>query len=166
MKEKKKKQPLVYKTSFMVYFYMIIMIIAMITQFFMAIVYESEPHIDLPISAFSYFWIVICAAYIGVDRCFFSIKSTKDITADIGDPSKLRRLIFLSGLVLLMSVFFSFITGANFEVGSFATAFGTNVALYVSGQKVVQVCGEINIGNKEKQETKTEKKPETKEDIA
>lgn len=145
---KKEKQPLSYKTSFMVYVFAVIIMISLILEFLLGILshYQISQYINcqfsLPMNILSYCWVAVCASYIGVDRCMFSIKATKTEYVDIGEPSKLRNLITVSGLILLEATIFSIFNDRNYEVGSFATSFGTNIILYVGGQKMVKCCSE------------------------
>ena len=170
-KKETDSQPLTYKTSFMVYLFAVIILLSMVCEFLLGLFhdYEISNYINcdfsLPMGIFSYCWVAICAAYIGVDRCMFSIKATKTENIDIGEPSKLRTLILVSGIILGLSVIFSIFVNRNFETGSFATAFGTNIILYVGGQKMVQCC---SAAGKPKEKTITESGLEIniKEDIA
>lgn len=144
----KEKQPVFFKTSFMVYVFAVIIMISLVLEFLLGFLsnYEISRYINcqfsLPMNIFSYCWVAVCASYIGVDRCMFSIKATKTEDVDIGEPSKLRTLILVSGLILLEAIIFSIFNDRNFEVGSFATSFGTNIILYVGGQKMVKCCSE------------------------
>lgn len=170
-KEKKQdKQPLSFKTSFMVYVFAVVIMVSMVLEFLLGFLenYQISQYLNcqfsFPMNIFSYCWVAICASYIGVDRCMFSIKATKTENVDIGEPSKLRTLIAVSGLILFIAMIFSIFSHREFEVGSFATSFGTNVILYVGGQKMVKCCSEA--GKSKEREYEESGLKLDKEDIA
>lgn len=94
----------------------------------------------LPMEQVSWFWTAISAAYIGVDRVSYFVKSANEPAGqtDVGDPATLRRIILISGLLLLEAVVCNGFVDADFQLSAFFTAFGTSVLLYVGGQKAIK----------------------------
>ena len=161
------KEKFYWKTSFMVFLYAATLIAMM---FFQDIIYIIGNYSDvlehikangflfnilngqikLPISSLSFLWVAVCAAYIGVDRAAYAIKSSKMISGetDIGDPATLRRIIFVSGLVLLFGCISNCFVDHDFELNSLASAFGSSILLYIAGQKAIKsvkyVDGDLN----------------------
>lgn len=94
----------------------------------------------LPMEQVSWFWTAISAAYIGVDRVSYFVKTASEPAGqtDVGDPATLRRIILISGLLLLEAVVCNGFADADFQLSAFFTAFGTSVLLYVGGQKAIK----------------------------
>lgn len=152
-----KKQKFWWKTSFMVFIYALVLLSMMFLQDIIYIIgnySEALEHLNsdsflfkilngdvaLPISALSYLWVGICAAYIGVDRAAYAIKSSKMISGstDVGDPATIRKIILISGLVLAFGCISNCFINYDFELNSLASAFGSSILLYIAGQKAIK----------------------------
>lgn len=161
------KEKFYWKTSFMVFIYAAVLITMMFIQDIIYIVGNYSELIEkvkvdgflfnilngqvgLPISSLSFLWVAVCAAYIGVDRAAYAIKSSKMISGetDVGDPATLRKIIFVSGLVLLFGCASNCFVDYDFELNSLASAFGSSILLYIAGQKAIKsvkyVDGDLN----------------------
>lgn len=155
-------QKLTHKTSFWVILYWAACLLAMTVQMASVSiigsfanslppkVYELLNHTtDLAIPQFAALWIVVSAAYIGVDRAKFAVETSQLQAgqANYGEPQKSRRIIILSGILLLASIAFEAMkdgSNVNYSVGNFAVAFGTSVSLYVAGMKSISLTQSIN----------------------
>lgn len=152
-----KKQKFWWKTSFMVFIYALVLLSMMFLQDIIYIIgnySEALEHLNsesflfkilngqvaLPISALSFIWVGVCAAYIGVDRAAYAIKSSKMVSGetDVGDPATIRKIILISGLVLLFGCISNCFIDYDFELNSLASAFGSSVLLYIAGQKAIK----------------------------
>lgn len=178
-----KKERFWWKTSFMVFVYAVSLITMMFIQDIIYIIGNySEAlqyvkvngflfnvlngQIRLPISSLSHLWVAVCSAYIGVDRAAYAIKSSKMKRGktDIGDPATLRKIIFVSGLVLLFGCVSNCFVDYDFELNSLASAFGSSILLYIAGQKAIKSVkytdGDLNGNgipdNEENNESETE----------
>jgi hypothetical protein len=149
----KAKTPIWYKTSFMVVFYAVVTSLLMALQLALHLClkfnwYTTNPifrdfingNLVLPMETISWFWMAISAAYIGVDRTAYAIKTanTKRGQADMGNPATIRHIIFISGLLALESLVCNGLVEADFQLDAFFTAFGTAITFYVAGQKAIK----------------------------
>jgi hypothetical protein len=84
--------------------------------------------------------MALSAAYIGVDRTAYAIKTanTKRGQSDMGDPATIRHIIFISGLLALEALVCNGLVEADFQLDAFFTAFGTACTFYVAGQKAIK----------------------------
>ena len=161
------KEKFWWKTSFMVFLYAAVLITMMFLQDIIYVLGNYSEilekvkvdgflfnilngQVGLPISSLSFLWVTICAAYIGVDRAAYAIKSSKMISGetDFGDPATIRKIILVSGLVLLFGCVSNCFVDYDFELNSLASAFGSSILLYIAGQKAIKsvkyVDGDLN----------------------
>lgn len=151
--EQLNKTPIWYKTSFIVVFYAVVTSILMVIQLALHLCPKfnwstTNPifrdfingNLELPMQTISWFWMAISAAYIGVDRAAYAIKTanTKIGQADMGDPATIRHIIFISGLLALEALICNGLVEADFQLDAFFTAFGTSCTFYVAGQKAIK----------------------------
>lgn len=151
--EQLNKTPIWYKTSFIVVFYALVTSILMVIQLALHLCLKfnwstTNPifrdfingNLELPMQTISWFWMAISAAYIGVDRAAYAIKTanTKIGQADMGDPATIRHIIFISGLLALEALICNGLVEADFQLDAFFTAFGTSCTFYVAGQKAIK----------------------------
>ena len=151
--EQLNKTPIWYKTSFIVVSYAVVTSILMVIQLALHLCLKfnwstTNPifrdfvngNLELPMQTISWFWMAISAAYIGVDRAAYAIKTanTKIGQADMGDPATIRHIIFISGLLALEALICNGLVEADFQLDAFFTAFGTSCTFYVAGQKAIK----------------------------
>ena len=151
--EQLNKTPIWYKTSFIVVFYAVVTAILMVLQLALHLCLKfnwstTNPifrdfingNLELPMQTISWFWMAISAAYIGVDRTAYAIKTanTKRGQSDMGDPATIRHIIFISGLLALEALICNGLVEADFQLDAFFTAFGTACTFYVAGQKAIK----------------------------
>lgn len=151
--EQLNKTPVWYKTSFMVVLYAVITAILMLVQLALHLCLKFDwqtmnpifkdfinGNLELPMQTISWFWMAISAAYIGVDRTAYAIKTanTKRGQSDMGDPATIRHIILISGLLALEALICNGLVEADFQLDAFFTAFGTSITFYVAGQKAIK----------------------------
>lgn len=151
--EQLNKTPIWYKTSFIVVFYAVVTSILMALQLALHLCLKfnwstTNPifrdfingNLELPMQTISWFWMALSAAYIGVDRTAYAIKTanTKRGQSDMGDPATIRHIIFISGLLALEALVCNGLVEADFQLDAFFTAFGTACTFYVAGQKAIK----------------------------
>ena len=151
--EQLNKTPIWYKTSFIVVFYAVVTSILMVIQLALHLCLKfnwstTNPifrdfingNLELPMQTISWFWMAISAAYIGVDRTAYAIKTanTKIGQADMGDPATIRHIIVISGLLAVEALICNGLVEADFQLDAFFTAFGTSCTFYVAGQKAIK----------------------------
>ena len=107
---------------------------------------------SLPLEIFDWGFLAICSIYSGLDRGVFIKKTTMmEIgKGDMGDPSKIRKIIFLLFGVfmesMLLNLFFGsdVVTeygtfyGANIPLDGIASAIVSTVVIYVGGNKGIR----------------------------
>ena len=153
MNKSENKTPFWYKTSFMVIAYAVVTAIVMLIQFALCLCLKFNwqtnnivfadfinGNLVLPMQTIAWFWMAISAAYIGVDRAAYAIKTANERSgqSDMGDPSTIRRIILISGLLTLEALVCNGFADADFELDAFFTAFGSAITLYVTGQKAIK----------------------------
>lgn len=74
----------------------------------------------IPLEIFAWGLLVICAGYAGIDRASLAVKtSMMDIgTCDMGDPQKLRKVIYLLFMIFIEGLILNFIFGKDLRVPS------------------------------------------------
>ena len=170
-----RKTPFFYKTSFYLSLYAIICAITMFLQMVAMFVTTKDieanlitdflksiinPKTTLPIETLNSLWVAISAVYIGTDRAVFAWKTAnlEQGKMDVGDPSKARRIILYSGLLMLEGFLFNAIDGEfNFGLEQLASAFGTSTLLYIAGMKSIRLTSNSK-GEVKKEEAENEKK--------
>ena len=72
----------------------------------------------IPLEIFAWGLLAICTGYAGIDRAALAVKtSMMEIgTCDMGDPKKLRKVIYLLFAIFLESVILNFIFGKDMSV--------------------------------------------------
>ena len=160
------KEKFYWKTSFWIGLYFFVTLIVIGLQMVACWVYSSEAlteylqnHVkfaefinaglNLPIPEFLTLWVGIVSVYVGIDRAQFTLESTHMVSgeADYGDPSKLRKVILLCGILLVATIIGETLkdgSGAEFGVSQAAVAFGTTIMLYVAGQKASSMAKVAN----------------------
>lgn len=153
MNKSENKTPFWYKTSFMVIAYAVVTAIVMLIQFALCLCLKFNwqtnnivfadfinGNLVLPMQTIAWFWMAISAAYIGVDRAAYAIKTANERSgqSDMGNPSTIRRIILISGLLTLEALVCNGFADADFELDAFFTAFGSSITLYVTGQKAIK----------------------------
>lgn len=177
MEKENVKTPLFYKTSFYVSIYALVCAITMLLQIIAIFVTTKNfgnfnnfflvrflkiivnPKTALPIETLNSLWVAISAVYIGTDRATFAWKTANLAQGkmDVGDPSKARKIIFCSGLLMLEGFVFNTIDGDfDFGLEQLASAFGTSTLLYIAGMKTIRLTSNSN-GEVKKEEEKDEK---------
>jgi hypothetical protein len=98
-------------------------------------------NLQMPVSAMAYIWVGISSAYVGIDRVAYAVKSStlEYGKTDVGSPQTLRKVILISGLLLLQGIIFNSVVDYDFDLPELASAFGTTVLLYIAGQKAVKI---------------------------
>ena len=163
MSERTKKR-WAWATSSMVIIYAIVFFIIMAMQFGIDMLakFEVEFHgkllmsfingeIALPVNTMAVIWVALCAAYCGVDRASYLVKSTTESIGecDMGDPAMLRFIILLAGLLFAIGLGFGCFSDCNYELNLLASAWGSAIVLYVAGQKGIKMAKYID-GTKKK----------------
>lgn len=156
------KTPFYYRTAFMVGLYAFILAVCLLLQSVLQLLVKYDiacfgfnlksilnANFALPIETLSWFWTAICAAYIGVDRAKYAVKSAEMEVGkvDIGEPKKLRKTIVISGLLFLLAVLCNVITDADFDLNGFSSAFASSILLYVAGQKTISMTATLGDKN-------------------
>lgn len=151
------KKPIYYSTSFFPTLFAGIMALLIILQFFLGVIADGvlseeitskffiklvNSNFQLPMQEFAYSWVAISAAYIGVDRASYFVKSTTESkgSAEFGDPSTNRRVILLSGLLFGLALICNLYVDKDFQLTSLATSFGSSITLYCAGQKSIKIA--------------------------
>ena len=155
-------------TSSMVIIYAVVFFLVMGAQFTIDMLakYEIQFHgklltsfingdIAMPINTMAVVWVALCAAYCGVDRASYLVKSTSESvgTCDLGNPAMLRFIILIAGLLFLASLVFNGFSSCNYELSLMASAWGSAIVLYVAGQKGIKMAKYMG----KKEEPKEEK---------
>lgn len=146
----------------------------------------------IPLEIFAWGLLIICAGYAGLDRSTMAVKtSMMDIgTCDMGDPAKLRKVIYLLFAVFLETVVLNFLFGKDFiveinEIDSLtflklnlplegvSSALVSTITVYILGNKSIRLTQNID-NTKEDQDWANEKEDvtiidskcdETKDDV-
>lgn len=154
-----KKKSIFWKTSTWVVIYAIAAFLAMAIQSIicLALKYNFHYHgvvfadflngnLVMPISNIGWLWCSICAAYCGVDRACFAIKTAnlESGKMDVGDPSKIRMVIILAGLLAVFACLANGFVDAEFDLNAWSSAFGSSVLLYVTGMKACHATQFVN----------------------
>lgn len=154
-----KKKSIFWRTSTWVIIYAIAAFLAMTIQsvICLALKYNFQYHgvvfadflngnLTMPISNIGWIWCSICAAYCGADRAVFAIKTAnlESGKIDVGDPSKLRLVIVLAGLLAIFACVANGLVDADFDLNAWSSAFGSSVLLYVAGMKACHATQYIN----------------------
>ena len=174
---RKIKTPFFYKTSFYVSIYALTCAITMLLQIIAIFITTKDfgilnnffllkflkiivnPKTALPIETLNSLWVAISAVYIGTDRAAFAWKTANLAQGkmDVGDPSKARRIIFYSGLLMLEGFLFNAVDGDfDFGLEQLASAFGTSTLLYIAGMKSIRLTS--NTDGEVKQEEENNEK--------
>lgn len=99
--------------------------------------------IMLPHQSLTWAFAVIASGYAGTDRIaqFVKTKSMEYGTVDMGDPAKLRKLIFLTVMLLVLGIVLSSFYGVpGLALDALATAFGGTATAYVIGNKSLRAA--------------------------
>lgn len=127
--------------------YAIIMLIAILAQYSLGVLSIIEfdckllnLKVEVPMEMLSRCWVAISAAYIGVDRASYAIKTSTESygMAEFGDPSTNRRIILLNGIILFAAFICNLSVDADFQLPSLTCSFGSSITLYCAGQKAIK----------------------------
>lgn len=165
-KEKNKLHKWIWATSSMVIIYALVFFLIMSFQFIISVVvkYNIPFHgkaianfingnINLPMNTLAIIWVALCAAYCGVDRASYLVKSSTECigSCDVGDPAMLRFIILIAGFLFLAGIIFSGFSEMDYQLNLLASAWGSSIVLYVAGQKGIKMAKYINTSkNKDK----------------
>lgn len=95
---------------------------------------------SLPMETLAWMWTALVSLYCGFDRVV-DIRNTMQLssgTMNLGDLAKLRGIIMLSLLLLVVGTVGHITTGRDFQLAALASAFGSSIIIYVSGNKAVK----------------------------
>jgi hypothetical protein len=149
----------VQRTSFIVFWFATVLAVVLLMQALPALfVFISTnfgiflPQLNLalkmPVDLTAWFYMAMSAAYTGVDRFAYYRQSSKLKygQANVGNPEKLRRVIFVSFLLFVEASLLELIISAPMPLEALMSAFGSTCLLYVTGQKGIRAAGS-NEGN-------------------
>ena len=97
-------------------------------------------YVDLPHGAFAWVWTAVASGYTGTDRIMQFAKShTLEYgEADFGNPKKGKRVIWISFILVVMSLALSAMYSIpDLATDALVTAFGGAAASYVIGNKAI-----------------------------
>lgn len=166
------KKKWAWATSSMVIVYAIVFFLIMGAQFAIDMLakYEIEFHghllmsfingeIAMPMNTMAVIWVALCAAYCGVDRASYLVKSASESIGecDMGDPAMLRFIILLAGILFAAGLGFGCFSDCNYELNLLASAWGSAIVLYVAGQKGIKMAKYIDTSKKKKADCSCEK---------
>lgn len=163
----KNRTPIYFKTSFWVFAYAIAFLLIMLVQTGIGLLQIEETkafllqrfsevefivnilngNVNMPLKSLSAFWIAICAAYVGVDRTAYALKSARISVGntDVGDPHTLRYVMVISFIILMAGVISNAFVDYDFQLENLGAAFGSSVALYIAGQKAIKCVKYIDV---------------------
>jgi len=151
VKEKSKLEPIFYRTSFFVIAYILLVGLAMLVQSLPLIVpslfgLSLNINMNLPLEVLATSMIYICSGYLGVDRTAFALYSTQLEygVSNVGNPSSLRNVIYATLFIFLEACILNVFYDVTLPLVSLATTLGTEVAIYVTGNKAIKLCGSVN----------------------
>lgn len=172
-----KKKKFLYSTGNMVIAYNIAYMLLSILYCLPRLIAEVSQNLEhvfadftFPLSIFSWGLVAINSAYAGIDRiAMMSKTSMMEVgKADMGDPQKLRKIIYLLTIIFVQSValhfFFGFdkivngITyhGVIFPLDGITTSLVSCITIYVAGNKGIRVFQSLD-NTKEEQPWANEK---------
>lgn len=164
------KKRLVYSSSFWVIAYTVAYMILTVLYCLPRILAEfssvSMAHVNesftFPLEYFSWGLLIITAGYCGMDRAVLAKKSSMmEIgSCDIGEPSKLRRVIYLLCLVFIENLFLNFYLGRPFTLVTdsgkrifggidlplegLTSALVSSIVIYITGNKAIKFTQNID----------------------
>lgn len=163
----KNRTPVYFKTSFWVFAYAIVFLLIMLVQTGIGLLQIEETkafllqrfsevefivnilngNVNMPLKSLSAFWVAICAAYVGVDRTAYALKSARISVGntDVGDPHTLRYVMVISFIILMAGVISNAFVDYDFQLENLGAAFGSSVALYIAGQKAIKCVKYIDV---------------------
>lgn len=157
-----------WRTSFMVFAYAGILFLCLLLQTFVylgvqygwAWAHYFNSAFTLPIDNMTFIWTIICSAYIGVDRAAYCVRSAEMIAgeSDIGNPGVLRTVIVLSVLFFFIAVACNIFVNANYDLVTLSTCVGTSMSLYITGQKALTLCKNVDGKKKQPQDSEVVEK--------
>lgn len=163
----KNRTPVYFKTSFWVFAYAAAFLLIMLVQTGIGLLQVEETkafllqrfsevefivnilngNVNMPLKSLSAFWVAICAAYVGVDRTAYALKSARISVGntDVGDPHTLRYVMVISFIILMAGVISNAFVDYDFQLENLGAAFGSSVALYIAGQKAIKCVKYIDV---------------------
>lgn len=147
-----KKSPIYYSSRFWAYTYAVVLFLLLTIQavlgllasanFTLPVVLQQYVNgkLQLPLAVATWLWTAIISLYCGLDRVV-DIKNTQNLAAgsmNLGDLSKLRKIIVVCLLLFLYALGWSFILDMDFQLEALLSAFGSTVIMYTSGNKLVK----------------------------
>lgn len=143
-----------WQTSFMVFAYAAILFFCLVLQtvFLLGLKYGwswasyVNPDFRLPIDNLTLIWTIICSAYIGIDRAAYCVRSAEMISGegDVGNPATLRVVIVLTVGFFFLAMGCNIFVDADYDLVTLSTAVGTSMSLYITGQKALRICKNVN----------------------
>lgn len=124
-------------------------------------VIKYEPKIKV----FSWFFLAISSAYVGFDKVL-NLKNTIELPKGqltLGDLKKIRHLIFMSFILMAISIICEALTGLDFDSEAFISAFGTNIILSISGNKTIKMSRYVSLTKNAEETDLAEQEEEEKE---
>lgn len=131
---------MLWSTSTIVWLSAFLVAVAMVLQGFAS---GFENGIILPHQALAWSFAVIASGYAGTDRIaqFVKTQSLEYGKVELGNPSKLRKLIVITVLLLILGISLtSFFGIPGLALEALATAFGGTGAAYVVGNKSLRAA--------------------------
>lgn len=136
----------------------------------------------IPLEIFAWGLLALCAGYAGIDRAALATKSSlmEVGTCDMGDPSKLRKVIYLLFLVFAESTILNFFFGEDFTktiitqqgettrvyaglslpLEGVSSALVSTIVIYVLGNKSIRITQSVDRTQKD-EDWANEKKEKT-----
>lgn len=179
------KKKLVYSSSFWVVAYTIVYMLLtllyclprILAEFSTVDMLHVNENFTFPLNYFAWGLLVITAGYCGIDRAALAKKSSMmEIgSCDVGDPAKLRRVIYLLCLVFIENLFLNFYLGRPFvlftdygkrtfngidlPLEGLTSALVSTVVIFVTGNKAIKFTKNIDTteANEDWANEKTEK---------
>ena len=157
-------------------FYMILTVVYCLPRFLCQVSNIDMTRVSngftIPLSIFAWGLTAICSGYCGMDRAASAVKSAKmEVgSCDMGDPSKVRHVIYLLVAIFAESVLFNFLFGTDISttisvwnpiikdyedvarnykgikipLEGVSTALVSAISLYIIGNKAVRITSSVN----------------------
>ncbi len=141
-----KNKPRSWSTSFFVFFYIGLYILLTLVQAAVVLVPEYFPNLrinigfSLPMDVFGWGLVVVIGGYVGTDRISkcFKTANMEIGTADMGNPARLRKMIWWSFIILLLNVMLGFFFDIDLPYEAVASTFVSALSLYVAGNNTIR----------------------------
>lgn len=149
----KLKKPAHWGSSFFVITYMIIYMLMTFAQCAVTVITKFtnftafNVNFSVPLDIWGWGLLIVISAYVGTDRLSSTIKTAhmEVGAADMGDPAKLRQIIYWTAAIVAQNYILSFFFDVNLPLEAVTSTFISSVGLYTAGNKVIQTTQSINI---------------------